>query len=166
MEIRREAYAQCAAAAPPNATFVCANILAGDLRHLLHKIQGPLVMVCLQYPDPNMRTAKHRKRRMYSPSLFLNAAACLDASGVFFCRTDVAGVLADFSEHASVLFEPGSDTDLVQNAKQIPTEREVMIKKKGGDSGKTTGDVHAQSFQLKPAVISKRVLFQDAHFTS
>jgi tRNA (guanine-N7-)-methyltransferase len=156
MEIRREAFADCAAHAPSNVAFVCANILAGDLHQLLRAIPGPLVLVCLQYPDPNMRTAKHRKRRMASPSFFLNISSFLHHDGLLFCRTDVAAVLVDVCQHASVLFDTVEDTELVQKARHIPTEREVMVKRKGGDSGKTKGEVYAQSFKLKEAVICKR----------
>jgi len=146
LEIRQNAYAASALSAGDNLHFLLCNVLAGDLQSILRDLPGPVMCVCVNYPDPNW---KNLKRRMVTSAVLrsIDCNLCVGGSGggLFFLRTDVESVLDEISAFADdpccslKAVEREADA-LYETLLEVPTERELYVKKKVGMGKESGGD--------------------------
>ena len=133
----------------PNSCLLDANILT-DLKTILNDISlagGSVASVMVQFPDPHWKK-KNYKRRILGPGLLDSCFECLSSHATLFVRTDVLQVVNDFSIIASRQFLEGPPDPLVDVLCQIPTERMLYVKRKGGVT-------YAKTFRARAVVVEE-----------
>ena len=84
---------------------------------------GPIVSLCIHFPDPYFKKRQH-KRRIVQPELVAAIARCLHSGGELFVQSDVA----EAAQHLTEVIEANGEFiggTVDRSAYPVPTEREV-----------------------------------------
>jgi tRNA (guanine-N7-)-methyltransferase len=137
VELRDEPLAQArraaAAAALPNLAYVCVNLERSG-GAILRDFPGPIETVSILHPDPCFKNV-HAKRRVVTPALLDLLARLQPVGGRLFFQTDVRPLFDEVRERlraASAFYELTDATPSIPLF-GVPTEREALVRREGGE---------------------------------